>query len=78
MAGSILVVDDDSAVATVLTAMLPSPRKRDPRHPTRPLRRRAAKVLALFGTYHQLAPHELAHARSRLRMLFGRAALAAQ
>ena len=68
----------DPEEAAVLTAMLPSPRKRDPRHPAPPLRHRASKVLALFGTYHQLAPHELAHARSRLRSLLGRAAIAAQ
>src|SRR5438105_3072951 len=68
----------DPEEAAVLTAMLPSPRKRDPRHPARPLRHRAPKVLALFGTYHQPAPHELAHARSRLRSLLGRAAIAAQ
>ena len=45
--------------------------------PTRPLRKRARRVLALFGTYHQLAPRELAHARSRLESLFGRGTLAA-
>jgi len=63
--------------AAILAAMLPAPRKRNPQHPTRPLRKRARRVLALFGTYHQLAPRELAHARSRLESLFGRGTLAA-
>ena len=57
--------------AAVLTAMLPAPRKRNPRHPSKRLRARAIQVLELFGMYHQLNPSELAAARTRLQALLG-------
>jgi monofunctional biosynthetic peptidoglycan transglycosylase len=58
--------DVDPAEAAVLAAMLPAPRKRNPQHPTRPLRRRAFKVLALYGMYHQLEGPDLRDARRQL------------
>jgi len=57
--------------AAVLTAMLPAPRKRNPRKPSAHLKRRAAQVLELFGLYRQLSPGELASARERLHALLG-------
>lgn len=57
--------------AAVLAAMLPAPRKRNPRHPSARLRARAAQVLELFGMYRQLPPDELAAARERLKALLG-------
>lgn len=55
--------------AAVLAAMLPAPRKRNPRHPSRRLRERAAVVLDLYQVYHQLTPDELEQARGRLAAL---------
>ncbi len=57
--------------AAVLTAMLPAPRKRNPRRPSQKLKRRAAEVLELLGTYKQLPPAELAAARARLHAMLG-------
>lgn len=57
--------------AAVLAAMLPAPRKRNPRHPSAHLRERAARVLDLYKMYHQLSPDELAAAQARLRALLG-------
>jgi monofunctional glycosyltransferase len=61
----------EPAEAAVLAAMLPSPRKRTPQRPTRPLRRRASKVLAMYGMYHQLEGADLREARRRLVELLG-------
>jgi monofunctional biosynthetic peptidoglycan transglycosylase len=58
--------DIEPAEAALLAAMLPAPRKRSPQHPTRQLRRRAYRVLALYGMYHQLEGTDLRDARRRL------------
>jgi len=55
--------------AAVLAAMLPAPRKRNPRKPSLKLRSRAAEVLELYGMYRQLSPAELDAARGRLARL---------
>ena len=52
--------------AAVLAAMLPAPRKRNPREPSKALRRRARQVLNLFGLNNELTPDELTEARWRL------------
>ncbi|GAC1605963.1 MAG: monofunctional biosynthetic peptidoglycan transglycosylase [Myxococcales bacterium] len=57
--------------AAVLTAMLPAPRRRNPRRPSAHLRARAWQVLDLFGLYRQMAPRELDDARARLGALIG-------
>jgi len=57
--------------AAVLAALLPAPRKRNPRHPSARLKARAAQVLELFGLYHQLTEAQLAEARGRLSALLG-------
>jgi monofunctional biosynthetic peptidoglycan transglycosylase len=57
--------------AAVLAAMLPAPRKRNPRRPSGRLRKRAAQVLELYGVYRQLPPVELQAARGRLQALLG-------
>lgn len=57
--------------AAILAAMLPAPRKRNPRHPSKRLRERAAQVLELYGMYRQLSPEELAAARARLQARLG-------
>ena len=57
--------------AAILAAMLPAPRRRNPRHPSAMLRERAAHVLDLYKMYHQLSPDELAAAQARLRALLG-------
>jgi monofunctional biosynthetic peptidoglycan transglycosylase len=57
--------------AAVLTAMLPAPRKRNPRRPSPHLRARAYQVLHLYGVYNQLEPRQLHEARERLRALIG-------
>jgi monofunctional biosynthetic peptidoglycan transglycosylase len=57
--------------AALLAAMLPAPRKRNPRRPSFRLKMRAYQVLDLFGMYHQLDPQSLADARWRLAALIG-------
>ena len=57
--------------AAVLAAMLPAPRRRNPRHPTRALRRRAREILELYSVYHELTPDELDAARWRLSAFLG-------
>src|SRR5205823_5776695 len=57
--------------AAVLAAMLPAPRKRNPRKPSRHLRERAQQILELYGTYRQLSAEELQAARERLRAMLG-------
>jgi len=52
--------------AALLTAMLPAPRTRNPRHPSEHLRRRAFTVLKLYGLYGQLTPEQVAEARKYL------------
>ena len=60
--------------AAILAAMLPAPRKRNPRRPSARLRTRAAQVFELYGLYRQLPPSELAAARVRLQALLERTA----
>ena len=55
--------------ASILAAMLPAPRRRNPRRPSARLKTRAAQVLELYGVYRQLSQDELAVARERLRAL---------
>ena len=55
--------------AAVLAAMLPSPRKRNPRRPSGKLLARSAEVLELYGLYGQLAEPRLEDARARLKRL---------
>lgn len=57
--------------AAILAAMLPAPRRRNPHHPSRALRRRAAEVLELYSRYNQLPPEDLDGARARLAALLG-------
>jgi monofunctional biosynthetic peptidoglycan transglycosylase len=57
--------------SAVLAAMLPAPRKRNPRKPSYRLRVRAFQVLSLYGMYKQLSPVALADARGRLQGLIG-------
>ena len=57
--------------AAVLAAMLPAPRKRNPRRPSAKLRKRAAEVLELYQVYKQLPQPELEAARARLTALLG-------
>jgi monofunctional glycosyltransferase len=57
--------------AAVLAAMLPAPRKRNPRRPSARLRTRAFEVLSLYGLYRQLGPEELEAAKARLTALIG-------
>ena len=52
--------------AAALTAMLPAPRKRNPRRPSPALRKRAFEILALYGMYDQLTPEQLEQSRARL------------
>ena len=52
--------------AAVLTAMLPAPRKRNPRRPSAAFRRRVFEILDLYLVYKQLTPEEVADAKSRL------------
>src|SRR3989454_10930217 len=52
--------------SAVLAAMLPAPRKRNPLHPSKALRKRAHEVLRLFWMYQELSDDELADARWRL------------
>jgi monofunctional biosynthetic peptidoglycan transglycosylase len=56
--------------AAVLAAMLPAPRRRNPRHPSAKLRKRAAEILELYQVYQQLPPEEMPQARERLAALF--------
>jgi monofunctional biosynthetic peptidoglycan transglycosylase len=58
----------DVGEAAVLVAMLPAPRKRDPGHPSRNLRRRAYKVADLMSSVGLARRGEL---RSRLNDLVG-------
>ena len=55
--------------AAVLAAMLPAPRKRNPRKPSLRLRSRSAEVLELYAMYRQLSPADLDSARQRLSRL---------
>jgi monofunctional biosynthetic peptidoglycan transglycosylase len=55
--------------AAVLAAMLPAPRKRNPRRPTGKLLLRSAEVLELLGEYRQLTGPQLDEARGRLKRL---------
>jgi monofunctional biosynthetic peptidoglycan transglycosylase len=55
--------------AAVLAAMLPAPRKRNPRRPSPQLAQRAHDILGLYLMYGQLTPEQLAQARTRLAAL---------
>ena len=55
--------------AAVLTAMLPAPRKRNPRKPSESLRKRATEVIDLYVVYKQLTPEQGAEAKWRLATL---------
>jgi monofunctional biosynthetic peptidoglycan transglycosylase len=55
--------------AAVLAAMLPAPRKRNPRKPSLKLIRRAAEVVDLYGEYGQLRGADLDAARARVKSL---------
>lgn len=57
--------------ASILAAMLPAPRRRNPRHPSRALRRRAHQIVDLFGMYRELDDPDLAATHSRLDSLLG-------
>jgi monofunctional glycosyltransferase len=52
--------------AAILAAMLPAPRRRNPREPTRALRKRSRQILNFFAQYGELGPDELTEARWRL------------
>jgi monofunctional biosynthetic peptidoglycan transglycosylase len=52
--------------AALLTAMLPAPRQRSPKHPNEHLKRRAFTVLRLYGMYGQLTPDQVDEARKYL------------
>ena len=52
--------------AAILAAMLPAPRKRNPREPSRALRKRARQILTLYALNNELTPDELTEARWRL------------
>ena len=57
--------------AAILAAMLPAPRRRNPRHPSARLKTRAREILELYGLYHQLPADELQAARARLSETLG-------
>ena len=57
--------------AAILAAMLPAPRKRNPRKPSLRLRTRSWQVLDLFAMYHQLDAAQLQAAHERMRSLIG-------
>ena len=52
--------------AAILAAMLPAPRRRNPRRPSAKLKSRAAEILGLYALYRQLLPADLAAAQARL------------
>lgn len=57
--------------AAILAAMLPAPRRRNPRRPSEKLKRRAREVLELYEVYHEITPDHLEQARARLASLLG-------
>jgi monofunctional biosynthetic peptidoglycan transglycosylase len=57
--------------AAVLAAMLPAPRRRNPRRPSQRLREKSEQVLELFRLYGELTPEQLAEAQARLKALLG-------
>jgi monofunctional glycosyltransferase len=57
--------------SSVLAAMLPAPRQRNPQRPTARFRKRAFEILALFGMYQQLTPEQLEDSRARLADMLG-------
>ena len=57
--------------SSVLAAMLPAPRRRNPQHPTARLRKRAFEILELYGIYQQLTPEQLEESRARLADMLG-------
>ena len=63
--------------SSVLAAMLPAPRRRNPQHPNSRLRKRAFEILELYGIYNQLAPEQLDECRARLKDLLGAPEVAA-
>jgi monofunctional biosynthetic peptidoglycan transglycosylase len=63
--------------SSVLAAMLPAPRRRNPLRPNPRLRKRAFEILELYGLYQQLGPEQLAESRGRLADLLGSPEVAA-
>jgi monofunctional glycosyltransferase len=57
--------------SSVLAAMLPAPRRRNPQRPSARLRKRAFEILELYGTYQQLTPEQLDESRARLADMLG-------
>jgi monofunctional biosynthetic peptidoglycan transglycosylase len=57
--------------SSVLAAMLPAPRHRNPQRPNARLRKRAFEILALYGMYDQLTPEQLEQSRARLADMLG-------
>jgi monofunctional biosynthetic peptidoglycan transglycosylase len=57
--------------AAVLAAMLPAPRKRNPRRPSPRLRQRAYAILRLYQVYQQLPPAGVAQAKAALATIIG-------
>ena len=55
--------------SAVLAAMLPAPRRRNPRRPSGKLLSRSAEILELYSLYGQLRGAELDAARQRLKRL---------
>ena len=55
--------------SAVLAAMLPAPRRRNPRRPSGKLLSRSAEILELYSMYGQLRGPELDSARQRLKRL---------
>jgi len=57
--------------SSVLAAMLPAPRRRNPLRPNARLRKRAFEILELYGLYQQLGPEQLQDSRGRLADMLG-------
>jgi len=51
--------------------MLSARRRRNPQHPSARLRKRAFKILELYGIYQQLTPEQLEESRTRLADMHG-------
>ncbi len=62
-------LDLDPAEAALLAAVLPSPRRRDPRNPSPTLAARARAVLALQKSYGQIDADEFSNSSARLELM---------
>ncbi|MFL5309256.1 MAG: monofunctional biosynthetic peptidoglycan transglycosylase [Myxococcales bacterium] len=71
-------IDLSPEESSVLAAMLPAPRHRNPQRPNARLRKRAFEILALYGIYQQLTPEQLADSRARLTDMLGTSEVAAE